>query len=354
MSPRAHAAAPLVSVVIPTYNRAAFLPATLDSVLAQTYPAVEIVVIDDGSSDGTPGVLGRYAGRVRWRRKPNGGVASARNAGLEVARGDFIAFMDSDDLCLPDRIAAEVECFRRFPEIVLCSSDFSAFDETGPLEASHIASYYHAVSAAPGGVAALYPERGTLRVPGSGTVIPVLRGAVYEQLAWGNFIHPPTVMVPRRVAESAGGFDERIRIATEYDWLIRVCRAGPAAFLDAPLLRYRYSGDQLSAPRHAAQIQLDAIATLAKLRRDDPPFWRRHRARLRRRIGRAWLHAADAAVERDKRAAARQLATSLAHGTLALRSLRVALKILLPRAAVQRLRGLRARVRRDWQAGLAP
>lgn len=349
-------ATPLVSVIIPTFNGAEFLPAALDSILAQSYPNIEVVVIDDGSTDGTPEVLERYGDKIRYRRQKNRGVASARNAGFRLARGDLLALMDSDDVCLPERIAAQVACFGQMPDIVLCSSDFSAFDSTRLIESSHIASYYSAVRATRGGLRTLYSNRETLqtkelpwRASSSGSPIVVLTGRAYEQLAWGNFIHPPTVMVRRSAIETVGSFDENIPIATEYDWNIRVCRTGPVAYLDAPLLMYRYSNQQLTAPRNNAQIHLDSITTLRKLCRDDPSLCRRHWFRIQRRIGTCYLDAAYASVEKNKLAALSQLAKSLAYGVFTLLSLKIVMKSILPRAALDYYRSLSKAAETNWR-----
>ncbi len=106
---------PLVSVIIPAYNAGAYLPATLDSVFAQTYQRLEVIVVDDGSTDETPDIVAacreRHGG-LRLIAKPNGGVASARNAGLKAARGDYVAFLDADDIWHPEKIAAQVRTLR--------------------------------------------------------------------------------------------------------------------------------------------------------------------------------------------------------------------------------------------------
>src|SRR5438132_14303342 len=99
---------PLVSVLIATYNARPFIAETLDSVLAQTYRGVEVIVVDDGSTDGTWEVLQSFADRIQCIAQANGGVAVARNAGLRAARGSFIALMDHDDICEPERIASQV------------------------------------------------------------------------------------------------------------------------------------------------------------------------------------------------------------------------------------------------------
>ena len=94
---------PLISVIIPTYNRAALLCEAIDTVLSQTYTNTEIIVIDDGSTDETTAAVQKYGDRVRYTRRPNAGVNAARNLGLKQARGEFVALLDSDDLWAPSR-----------------------------------------------------------------------------------------------------------------------------------------------------------------------------------------------------------------------------------------------------------
>jgi glycosyltransferase involved in cell wall biosynthesis len=102
---------PLVSVVIPNHNYARFLPEALDSVLKQTYPEIEILVVDDGSTDDSLDVLRRYHGRMRLFRQPNSGVSRARNLGIRESRGELVAFLDSDDAWLPEKLAKQVDLF---------------------------------------------------------------------------------------------------------------------------------------------------------------------------------------------------------------------------------------------------
>src|SRR5690349_8088319 len=112
---------PLVTVLIDAYNYARFLPRAIKSVLAQTYPAesLEILVVDDGSTDDTAGVAVRYQDQVRYVRKSNGGQASAFNLGLEEARGEIICFLDADDTFYPDKVWFVVDAFRRRAEVGL-------------------------------------------------------------------------------------------------------------------------------------------------------------------------------------------------------------------------------------------
>src|SRR4051794_13197703 len=112
---------PTVSVVVPTYNQPRLLSETLDGVLAQTFADFEVVVVDDGSTDDTPAVLARYAGRdgrVRVVRQPNAGIGAARNRGLDEARGRYVAPLDHDDLWMPGKLAAQVAFMQAHPACV--------------------------------------------------------------------------------------------------------------------------------------------------------------------------------------------------------------------------------------------
>src|SRR4051794_17773364 len=100
---------PLVSVIIPTYNGSAFLGETIDSVLAQTYSKVEVIVVNDGSTDGTASLLAAYGDRIRTSVTANLGTAAARNEGIRLSSGSLIAFLDHDDLWTPDKLEKQVQ-----------------------------------------------------------------------------------------------------------------------------------------------------------------------------------------------------------------------------------------------------
>jgi glycosyltransferase involved in cell wall biosynthesis len=124
---------PLVSVIVPTFNRSAFLPMAIGSVLGQTLTDLELIVVDDGSSDDTPALLEAIAdGRLKVVTHPrNRGIAEARNSGLSAARGKYVAWLDSDDICRPDRVATQVRFLEKNPEVAVVGSCAGKIDRHG-------------------------------------------------------------------------------------------------------------------------------------------------------------------------------------------------------------------------------
>lgn len=113
----------VVSVIIPTFNREAFLKEAVDSVLAQDYPHAELIVVNDGSTDGTEKLLRDYGSVIKVVSQDNRGVSAARNAGIKIASGDYVAFLDSDDIWLPSKLKRHFEYFDNHPDVSICQTD---------------------------------------------------------------------------------------------------------------------------------------------------------------------------------------------------------------------------------------
>jgi glycosyltransferase involved in cell wall biosynthesis len=323
-----------LSVVIAAYNAAATLPATLDSLLAQSRPADEIVVVDDGSRDTTSEVLQAYGDRVRTVRQPNGGLAAARAVGVALARGDFIALLDADDLCHPERLARQAAVLEAHPQVWLCCSEFSAFDADGRVAAALSATYY---SSHGDTTAGLSRQAGLTALFGPNHAAagePALHiGPVYERMVHGNFIHPPTVMFRRGVLQAAGTFERGAGSMCDWDWLVRVARLGPVAFIDAPLLDYRLSPGQMSSPRNRVRSYVDIVQVAERICLRDPALFLRERQRFCADIGQFCLDAADALADEHSAASLHMLARSvLRYRILQEQSLRVLIKALTPQA----------------------
>lgn len=331
----------LVSVAIPAYNAQATIAQTLDSLLAQTHRNLDIVVVDDGSTDGTWEVLQRYGDRVRAIRQANAGIGAARNASVQAARGEFIALLDADDLCMPQRMAIQLHYLQTHPDILLCSSDFSAFDDSGPLGASYCGVYYHRCNPAHGGVRARYPHEASFSpIEGEGP-IRVYWGQVDDELKQGNFIHPPTVMFRRDALQRAGGFDPDIKIICEWEWFVRVARAGPVAYLDLPLLNYRRSPTQISSDPRAAVDSFLVARKIHALEAGQPTGNKRLKWR---HLGALSLSAADMLAEMEPGHALGLLASSVfLYHYVRGQTLRTLLKIAMPSGVLHWVRRLRTR-----------
>jgi O-antigen biosynthesis protein len=200
---------PVVSVVVPTYDRAHVIARTLQTVLAQTFGDFEVLVVDDGSTDDTEQVVRSCTdGRVHYLRQPaNAGVGAARNRGLREARGEFIAFLDSDDEWMPRKLELQVALFRRVPEEV--------------------------------GLA--YTGVETMREDGTTTLErPQERGNVYRDMLWRNVIHGggSNVMIRREVVATVGYFHEGLAAIEDYEYWLRISRCFAVDFVDEPLIRY--------------------------------------------------------------------------------------------------------------------
>jgi glycosyltransferase involved in cell wall biosynthesis len=189
-------ASPTVSVVIPTRDRAQYIGEAIESVLVQTYPDYEIVVVDDGSTDNTHEILTPYIKNrfLRYERQDPRGVSAARNRGVRIARGRFIAFLDSDDLFLPTKLEKQMALFAQDPELGFVHCNFSKFDDRG----SDL------------GV------RDTSRH----------QGRIYPQILqeWSVLMAMPCMLVRKDVFETVGGFDEQMNWAEDMDLWRRIAK----------------------------------------------------------------------------------------------------------------------------------
>lgn len=266
----------LVSVVIPSYNRAYIVGHAIESVLKQTYTSVEVVVVDDGSTDDTARVVQAFDERVRYIYQPNAGIAAARNSGIAVARGEYIAFLDSDDVWLPWKLDAQMSVLRQRPEVGMIWTDMTAVDEAGDVvEAEYLRTFYKAsfrhtqlerICEPAGMLRAFFPA-----APAAAAAHPVYIGEIYSHMFLGNVVHTSTVVVRREWARRIGGFDLDMRPAGEdYDFHFRITRCGPVAFIDAPSILYRVNAeDQVTAPRVVVHIARGNLKTVMRTLQHD-------------------------------------------------------------------------------------
>jgi glycosyltransferase involved in cell wall biosynthesis len=306
----------LVSIIIPCYNRAHIVRETIDSVLAQTYGNFEALVIDDGSTDSTREVISTYTDpRIRYFYRENGGLSAARNSGLDASRGEFIAFLDSDDVWLPWKLAAQIGIFRRHPEAGLIWSDMSTFANIGEiLSERHLRSYYSVYNVID--FEQRWQPTGTLsdvleRAPQTYAECPYYVADVFQDMFSGNLVHPPTAIARRDRLQLSGPFEPEITGlgAEDYHFYFRVSSHGPVAFLDAPTTLYRVHPSQMSTCNRLHEARGNLNVLLHWLQRHPPKL---PQARIRERLARshAWL-GAEELYAGNSRDAARHLWQSL-------------------------------------------
>ena len=213
---------PCVTTIIPAYNAASWIRDAIASALAQQVEQ-EILVVDDGSTDDTAVLAGAFGSPVRVISKPNGGVSSARNAGLRAAQGMYVALLDADDFWFPGKLARQLEAMERFPEAGTVICDETHVDDDGNIRHP---SYF-----ATKGFAPELPEDVALaRYP--------LTWLVRE-----SFFPTSGVLMRRDVAAKAGFFDESLSIVEDRDYWIRLALAAPVAIVPEVLLRYRVGNE---------------------------------------------------------------------------------------------------------------
>ena len=275
--------APRVSVVIPTFNRAHLVGATIDSVLAQDYRDVEIIVVDDGSTDDTPAVLARYGDRIRTVRHPNRGMNPSRNVGLELARGEFVALLDSDDVWLPFKLSLQVELLERFPAAGFTFSEFFILQDAsgvdGPRKPRGLASWY---SGARDWRSCFGASRrsGELGLRSSDADFGVYEGCVHERSLHEPTVLPSTALI-RRSALARLGLALPVVEETHGDWefFARLSKGSGALFVDLETTLNRSHEDAVRLTRADPRRRLARrISMISRVWRADRDFMARHAA----------------------------------------------------------------------------
>jgi len=199
----------LVSVIIPTYNSAKYLPHTIQSVLNQTYAPVEIIVVNDGSKDNTKEVIQPYQDQILYFHRKNAGVSRARNFGISQAHGRYIAFLDSDDLWHRDKLIKQVDILEKYPECGLVCTDYAVFRNDHILSPS---------------------EKINRNFPNVYNLINLLQQ---------NFIMCSSVVVSRKAINTVGVFDESLPYSEDYDLWLRIATQFKIHLIDEVLAQYR-------------------------------------------------------------------------------------------------------------------
>ncbi len=207
----------LVSVIMPVYNRENLVSQSIESVLGQTYQKIELVLINDGSSDNSLNILTEYKNRfpekIKLINQPNQGQINARNHGIKISKGKYIAFLDSDDLWLPDKLEEQIPLFK--DDVGLVYGGVELIDESGA-------------------------------TTGFDPCDPAIQGKIFPYLLVKNRMTGGSVVVLREALEEVGVFDTEFRAAENWDLWLRICKQFQARLVDKPVVKYRLHENNMS------------------------------------------------------------------------------------------------------------
>jgi glycosyltransferase involved in cell wall biosynthesis len=266
---------PLVSVIIPAYNAVRYIREAVGSVLAQDYTRLEIIVVDDGSTDNTLDEVPRDDARIRTLRQANTGPAAARNLGASVAKGEFLAFLDCDDVWLPGKLTAQIQHLLKYPEAGVVHGALLDWlpDSAGT-----------------------FPPASSFVISDSNDLVAHESGCLYTRLLLEFGLCTSTVVVRRRDFERAGAFDVSFRLAEDYDLWLRLSRITQIHKLNRLCVLYRKHGGNITArppaQNYAYRALIGAIESFGLL---GPDGQKADEEKVERRLsdlclGHAYLH----------------------------------------------------------------
>jgi glycosyltransferase involved in cell wall biosynthesis len=300
---------PKVTVVIPTYNRSRYLSQALASVLQQTISDYEVIVVDDGSTDDTQKIVAAYS-NVRYIRTENGGPAHARNVGMQLARGHYIAFLDSDDLYHPYKLELQSRLLDRYPVVGMVYTELSAFDDSGFSDSFHLRTYHRsAFWNAPVTYDHIFAE--SVGLAEDGLLPAALRnsgkdfsqrkayfGNIFDAYLLRTIVFTNSMMFRRRILDEVGPQDESFRYFEELEFALRICRTHKVCFVDIPTYKLRYHQGQMSnasSPRGgyvAIRKQQSLLRAVKRHALQDTHYYVTHKKPIDARLAR--LHRAVA------------------------------------------------------------
>ncbi|MCZ6674787.1 MAG: glycosyltransferase [Verrucomicrobia bacterium] len=245
---------PKVSVIIPTYNCGLYIGEAIRSVFGQTYANHETIVVDDGSTDDTQAMLAPYRERITYLYQENQGVVAARNLGIRQARGEVIAFLDSDDVWNPTKLLLQIEAFAQYTKAGFSFTNYLEFDEAGVIKQSRFDERVHR----------WLDENGD-----GGTEL--VCGWIYRELLQGNYMHTSSVLVKSDVLEEVGLFDESFKVCQDHDLWLRIAQKFRVVCVNRVVCGYRYRREGLSgsAESRIFRWNKDSLRVLEKHLRND-------------------------------------------------------------------------------------
>ena len=245
----------LVNVIVPAYNCGAYIGDALESALSQSLADVEPIVVDDGSTDDTREIVGRFGGRVRYYYQANQGPGAARNVALHAATAPYCAFLDADDIWEPDHLLVKHRVLEADGDLGGVFSDFSIFSGDGVFVARGGRETFPSLSRSGNDFDDIFESR-TMVTLANGRPAALYRGKVFDSLFLGNFILPTSMLVRREAAAATGEFRLDLRTQQDYEYWLRFAQKFRLGYVDEPLVRYRRHAKQLTDPSRMEAIML--------------------------------------------------------------------------------------------------
>lgn len=247
-----------VSIVIPTYNRSRYITDTVDSILNQSFTDYEIIIINDGSTDNTEEVLEPYKNKIKYLKTKNQGIAVARNEGMKLATGEYIAQLDDDDLYYPYKLDLQVTILENHPDIALVYTEFSGFDDESYFDEWHLKTY-HSSAYKRGGLSydkifnkkiplENYPAitKALTKYPSEFLNKHVYFGNIYDRYLMNTIVFTNSIMFRRSILDKTGLQEQKFGLFHDLEFVLRICKQHAVAFIDIPTYKLRYHPGQIS------------------------------------------------------------------------------------------------------------
>lgn len=287
-----------VSIIIPVYNGEVFIARALDSALAQTLKAFEVIVVDDGSSDGTRAIVEQYGQRVKYLYQSNKGPAAARNLGMKNARGEYIAFLDADDIWLPKKLEKQIALLEAKPDIGFVYCDNHFVDDAGKT------------------------------IPNYVRKVKLMRGDILLDFFKEFFVMTPALVFRKSLQEKIGFFNEKLMVGEDFDYILRLAAASQADYVDQKLWNRVVRQKSLSRQDYILDKTND-LETMLRFIQEHPDFYATHRGAVKKHIADCYFHFGYRAMTEGKQDLAfRNLFCSLKY-TISLKALKALVKCLL-------------------------
>lgn len=259
-----------VSIVIPTYNCARYIGESVSSAIRQTYENVEVLVVDDGSTDNTAEVLRPYFNKIRFIRQKNHGVSQARNTAIDMSSGEYIAFIDADDLWLPNKLEIQISFLERNKDVAGVCTDFSTINSTGDvIMPRSIKKHYPIFKRYKLAMEKIFSYHEQLSVHSGLTKqnseFDVYYGNIFKALFRGNFIKTSSFVVRKKDMLRIGGFNKNFHTQEDYEYWLRLAKEYELGYIDAPLTAWRKHDVQITRSDQTEDVILQSLAAIQNI-----------------------------------------------------------------------------------------